>query len=66
MNAQIINLGDRRRARRAAKFEDEVMKNLQLMFVGMLIGFGLPFLIAGMTMQLTGTKMRVDIVKEDR
>jgi len=35
----------------------------KLMLIGGLIGFGLPFLIAGITLHFTGSALRIEIVK---
>jgi hypothetical protein len=37
---------------------------IQLMGIGMLIGIGLPFLIIGMALHMTDTKMQVYIVSD--
>lgn len=42
----------------------EQKKAVHLMFVGGMIGLGLPFAIAGMALQITGNVLRVEIVKE--
>lgn len=42
----------------------EKLERLKLLLVGFMIGIGTPFLIAGMTLQLTGSKLAIEIVRK--
>lgn len=42
----------------------EKLERLKLMLVGGLLGIGLPFLIAGMALQVTGSKLAIEIVRK--
>lgn len=39
-------------------------ERIALMFVGVMIGFALPFLVTGMALQITGSKLRIEIVSD--